>query len=73
MGNYHVRFCSGSGPGDRPTDPQRSRPANRVSSCCRFSFLKHLKFSLALLRNPQAAYARAVRRQQIASVSRSLP
>jgi len=25
MGNYHVRFCSGSGAGDRPTDPQRSR------------------------------------------------
>jgi len=26
MGNYHVRFCSGSGAGDRPTDPQRTRP-----------------------------------------------
>ena len=29
MGNYHVRFCSGSGAGDRPTDPQRSRPPYR--------------------------------------------
>ena len=27
MGNYHVRFCSGSGAGDRPTDPQLTRPA----------------------------------------------
>jgi len=33
MGNYHVRFCSGSGAGDRPTDPQLTRPAygGRVS------------------------------------------
>ena len=30
MGNYHVRFCSGSGAGDRPTDPQRSRPRYRA-------------------------------------------
>jgi len=38
-----------------------SRPANRASCCCQFSFLQPFKPSLVTLRNPQAADERAVR------------